>query len=123
MTARALILLALAGAAIAADYAEVPAEIRPLLALPFLLAAPGLAWLSHSDELDIAASVAIAVGLSLAIETAVGVLLLACGLWSLQVGLGVLLAVTAAGLFCTGRGRKRNAASSVEQSAESLATK
>jgi len=123
VTVRALILLALAGAAIAADYAGAPAEMLPLLALPFLLVAPGLAWLSRSDELDIAASAAVAVGLSLAIETAIGVLLLACGLWSLQVGLGVLLAVTVAGLFCTGSGRKRNSASSVEQSAEPLATK
>jgi len=120
---RALILFALAGAAIAADDAEVPADMRPLLALPFLLVGPGLAWLSRSDELNFAASAAVAVSLTLAIETAIGALLLLCGLWSPPVGFGMLLAISVAGLFCTGNGRTKSPAASVEQNAGSLTTK
>jgi len=119
---RALILFALAGAAIAADYAEMPAATRPLLALPFLLAGPGLAWLNRSRDLTIPVSAAIVVGLSLAVETVIGTILLLCGFWSPQVGLGMLLAITVAGLLCSGNRKTIGPASSAEQTAEPLTT-
>ena len=100
---RALILLALAAAAIAAHYVEVSHGVRVLAALPFLLAGPGLAWLSDAGDLDIPEFVAIAIGLSLAMEAVIGSLLLIGGLWSPQVGFGLLLAASVAGLAYTER--------------------
>lgn len=100
---RALILLALAAAAIAAHYAEVPHGVRVLAALPFLLVGPGLAWLNGTVDLDIPEFVAVAVGLSLAMEAVIGSVLLIGGLWSPQVGFGLLLAASMAGLAYTER--------------------
>jgi hypothetical protein len=114
---RALILLALAGAAITANYPAVPADMHPLLALPFLLVGPGIAWLSRPDQLNFAASAAVAVSLTLAIETAIGTLLVVCGFWSPQAGLGMLLVISVAGLICTGNNRRNAPASSAEQDA------
>jgi hypothetical protein len=128
---RAFVLCALAAAAIAADYAAVSAAMRAMLTLPFLLAGPGLAWLSRPGDLKIAAFAATVISLSLAMETAIGSLLLVCGLWSPQAGLGMLLFATVAGLLSTGSGdaqtgqhsRRRESGTSGEQGAQALTTK
>src|SRR5262249_48546252 len=104
MMTRSFILLVLAAAAIASAYADVPAALRPPLALPFLLVGPGLAWLNRVGDQNVAALAAAAIGLSMAMEVAIGSLLLLCGSWSAQFGFGTLLAVSAAGLLCTERG-------------------
>src|SRR5438552_16193353 len=88
-------------AAVFAIYGSFADAVRAPLALPFLLAIPGLAWLSCAGDLEVADLAVLSVGLTLAIETAIGTLFLLCGLWSPQAGFGILLAVTVAGLVWT----------------------
>jgi len=88
-------------AAVFAVYGGIEGPARAPLALPFLLAIPGFAWLSCPGNLkatDVAVS---SIALTFAMEIAIGTLLLLCGLWSPQAGFEILLGMTAAGLVCT----------------------
>ena len=102
MMARALLVGALTVAAAAAVYGGVPRPLGAAFVLAFLLAIPGLAWMSWLDELSVAESCVVAVGLSLALDIVVGCLLV-FGFWSPPAGFAALVAATAAGLLCTWR--------------------
>ena len=102
MMARVIIVGALTSAAAAAVYGVVPRPLGAAFVLAFLLAIPGLAWMSWLDDLSVAETCVVSVGLSLALDIVVGCLLV-FGLWSPPVGFAALVAVTAAGLLCTWR--------------------
>jgi hypothetical protein len=79
-------------------YADVWPSVRPFVAVPFLVLAPGMAWtrlLGLEPELN---TVLLGVALSLAIDTIVATALLYAHLPSVQVNLGVLVAITVGGL-------------------------
>ena len=88
-------------AAVFAVYGGLVGPLRAPLALPFLLAVPGFAWLSCLGNLKASDVAVLSIALTFAMEIAIGTLLLLCGLWSPQAGFGILLALTVAGLVCT----------------------
>jgi len=96
-----LLIGALTIAAVFAIYGGLVGLVRAPLALPFLLVIPGFAWLNCPGNLKVADLAVLSIGLTLAMEIAIGTILLLCGLWSPQAGFGILLAVTGAGLVCT----------------------
>jgi len=102
MMARVILVGALTIAAAAAVYGAVPRPLGASFVLVFLLAIPGLAWMSWLDDLSVAETGVVAVGLSLALDIVVGCLLV-FGFWSPRVGFAALVAATAAGLLCTWR--------------------
>ena len=80
-------------------YAGIWASLRPVVALPFLVVCPGMAWarlLRVETELN---SVLLGVALSLAIDTIVSTALLYAHQPSVQVNLGALVAITVGGLL------------------------
>jgi hypothetical protein len=101
MGPRILLVAVLTTAALFGVYGNFSGPIKASLALPYLLAIPGLSWLSRRGNLKIVDRAVISVSLTMAMEVAIGTLLLVCGLWSPQVGFGMLLAATVAGLACT----------------------
>ena len=102
MMPRVILVGALTIAAAAAVYGVVPRPLGAAFVLAFLLAIPGLAWMSWLDDLSVAETCVVSVGLSLALDIVVGCLLV-FGLWSPPVGFAALVAATAAGLLYTGR--------------------
>ena len=102
MMARVTLVGALTIAAVAAVYGVVPRPLGAAFVLAFLLVIPGLAWISWLDDLSVAEACVASIGLSLALDIAVGCLLV-FGLWSPQAGFGALVAVTGAGLLCSWR--------------------
>jgi hypothetical protein len=102
MMPRVILVGALTIAAVAAVYGVVPRPLGAAFVLAFLFVTPGLAWMSWLDDLTVAETCVVSVGLSLALDIVVGCLLV-FGLWSPQVGFAALVAATAAGLLCTGR--------------------
>jgi hypothetical protein len=99
---RVILVGALTTAALLAVAGVVPRPLGVPLVLAFLLAIPGLSWMSLPDHLSIAEVCIVSIGLSLALDTVVGCFLV-FGLWSPQVGFGALVAATAAGLICAPR--------------------
>jgi hypothetical protein len=71
------------------------------LVLPFLLAIPGLAWVSRHGTLTVLDLAVFSIGLTLAMETTIASILLVCGLWSTQATVGIMIGATAVGLACT----------------------
>ena len=88
-------------AALLGVYGNFSGPLKASLVLPYLLAVPGLAWLSRRGNLKIADRAVISVGLTMAMEIAIATLLLVCGIWSPRIGFGMLLAATVAGLAFT----------------------
>jgi len=107
MVPRIFLIGVLAAAALFGVYGDFPSSVRALLALPYLLAVPGLAWLSGSaGNLNPMDQAIVSVALTLAMETVLGTLLLMCGQWSTRLAFGMLLAATIAGLACTWTNRR-----------------
>src|SRR5882762_5666264 len=80
-------------------YAGIWPSVRPVVALPFLVLCPGMAWarlLRVDTELN---TVLVGVALSLAIDTIVSTALLYAHQPSVRVNLGVLVAITVGGLL------------------------
>lgn len=69
-------------------------EVRPWLALPFLLLGPGLAAVRLLHFGDLATVVTLAVATSLGIETLLTTALIVSGAWSPELALALLVALT-----------------------------
>lgn len=74
-----------------------PAGLRPVLAFLFLLLAPGLAYARLLPAEDGIVLVTLAVALSLAIDTVVGMALLYMGQWSFVTAFLIIAAISLVG--------------------------
>ena len=98
LTWPAAILLSTAAVSVI-TYAGIWPSARPVVAVPFLVLCPGLAWarlLRVDNEVN---TVMLGVALSLAIDTIVSTALLYLHQPSVQVNLGALVAITVGGLL------------------------
>jgi uncharacterized membrane protein len=80
-------------------YAGIWPSVRPVVALPFLVLCPGMAWarlLRVEPELN---QILLAVALSLAIDTIVSTALLYAHQPSAEASVGALIAITVGGLL------------------------
>src|SRR5262245_6520122 len=108
MAPRTLLIGVLTAAALFGVFGEFQEPISALLAFPYLVAVPGLAWMSdggggHVKPVD---QFVVSVGLTLAMEITLGTFLLMCGQWSPRLLFGMLLVAMAVGLaFTSLRGR------------------
>lgn len=76
-----------------------PVSIAAAMVLPFLLVAPGLAWLAVVDHLRIEERIVVSIALSLALNIAVASVLALTGHWSPEFGFAILIILTIAGLM------------------------
>lgn len=92
-------LWALAAAAVAAlTLTDATTVLRPLVTWPFLLLAPGWAFVGGRRGTDLLTRLTVALGLSVAIDILVAQVMLMTGTWSPATGVVAVLAVSAAGL-------------------------
>jgi hypothetical protein len=103
MPPKAVIVGVFAAAAYFAVFGDASGVARTLLTLPFLLVAPGLAWLNRPARLDLCSYIVLAIALSLALDIVIASAFLFLSVWSPGAVLGDLLAMTGLGLICTPR--------------------
>jgi hypothetical protein len=103
MPPKAVMVGVFAAAAYLAVFGDTSGLTRTLLTLPFLLVAPGLAWLNRPARLDLCSYIVLAIALSLAFDIVIASVFLFLSVWSPEAVLGDLLAMTGLGLICTAR--------------------
>lgn len=94
--------LVLAAAVLASVFGGVLAEARPFLVLVFFVCAPGLAWLWVLPVRHTSARLALTIGFSLIVDTAVAMALMYTRQWSIPSGTLTLVAITLLGLAVHG---------------------
>lgn len=101
MSLRLNLAMGLTFAAILGLYAEPGHPLRVAAMLPFLLVAPGLAWVATSDRVGRVGYGALIVSLSIALVTLIATTQLFTAFWSLELGFSVLVLFVAVGLLAT----------------------
>ena len=92
-------IIALSGVATAAlAFTESLSPLRAVVALWFLVICPGMAFVQLLRLRDVLVEIAIAVALSLAIDTIVASVMLYAGAWSSPRQLAIVLGITVLGL-------------------------
>jgi len=79
---------------------DVSSPLRPMLVLWFLLICPGMAFIQLLDFRDQIYKIVLAVSLSLALDLLIATILLFSGLWSPELILLVLIALSSFGVAC-----------------------
>src|SRR5262245_39924136 len=79
---------------------DVETPLRTALALGFLLICPGVAFIQLLHFEDLLYEIVLAVALSLALDLLIAAILLYSGLWSPELILLILIALSAFGVFC-----------------------
>lgn len=98
MLARAAIIVALTAGCITAVATGWVSPVRVVLALGFLLFCPGLGLAEVLEIRDLAQRLAIAIGVSLALDTLISLLLVYAGAFSILLTVSILAAITLAAL-------------------------
>lgn len=101
MSLRLALVLGLTLAAMLSLRVDAVDPLRMASMLPFLLLAPGLAWVTVGDRLGVIGYFAVVVSVSVAFNILVATALLFGNLWAAELGFWLLVVAVAVGLFVT----------------------
>jgi hypothetical protein len=79
--------------------------IQPLVVFGFLLLVPGLVFVRLLNSVNLWVMLTLSIAVSLAIVTAVSTALLYAGLWSIPLGMGIILVISLIGSLLAGPAR------------------
>lgn len=101
-----IVVLLSAAAAALVFYTGFGAALRPVVLFWFLLVIPGMAFIRLMYIVEAINRWALAVGLSLAIDSIVAIVLLYSGSWRVEYGLAAILAISVIGALIPSRPRR-----------------